>query len=175
MSREQLSLFDRKLLGPALMDAFKKWDPRVQWHNPVMFVVYVGTAVTAVLLGQALFGHGEAPTGFIFAIALWLAFTVLFANFAEALAEGRSRAQAAALRGMRQTVIAKQIKDAILGRRDTVNVSAENLRKGDIVLVESGDIIPADGEVIGGVADLAGGAVDARAGGYVCSDDDGAG
>jgi K+-transporting ATPase ATPase B chain len=154
MSREQLSLFDRKLLGPALMDAFKKWDPRVQWHNPVMFVVYVGTAVTAVLLGQALFGHGEAPTGFIFAIALWLAFTVLFANFAEALAEGRSRAQAAALRGMRQTVIAKQIKDAILGRRDTVNVSAENLRKGDIVLVESGDIIPADGEVIEGVASV---------------------
>ena len=154
MSREQLSLFDRKLLGPALMDAFKKWDPRVQWRNPVMFVVYVGTAVTAVLLGQALVGHGEAPTGFIFAIALWLAFTVLFANFAEALAEGRSRAQAAALRGMRQTVIAKKIHDATLARRDTVNVKAENLHKDDVVFVESGDIIPADGEVIEGVASV---------------------
>jgi potassium-transporting ATPase ATP-binding subunit len=154
MSREQLSLFDRKLLGPALMDAFKKWDPRVQWRNPVMFVVYVGIAVTAVLLGQALVGHGEAPTGFIFAIALWLAFTVLFANFAEALAEGRSRAQAAALRGMRQTVIAKKIHDATLARRDTVNVKAENLHKDDVVFVESGDIIPADGEVIEGVASV---------------------
>ena len=154
MPREQLSLFDRKLLGPALMDAFKKWDPRVQWRNPVMFVVYVGTAVTAVLLGQALVGHGEAPTGFIFAIALWLAFTVLFANFAEALAEGRSRAQAAALRGMRQTVIAKKIHDATLARRDTVNVKAESLHKDDVVFVESGDIIPADGEVIEGVASV---------------------
>ena len=154
MSREQLSLFDRKLLWPALIDAFKKLDPRVQWRNPVMFVVYVGTAVTAALLGQALLGHGEAPTGFIFAIALWLAFTVLFANFAEALAEGRSRAQAAALRGMRQTVIAKQINDTTLVRRDTVSVRAEDLRKDDVVLVESGDVIPADGEVIEGVASV---------------------
>src|ERR1700722_17852535 len=108
MSREQLSLFDRKLIGPALIDALRKLDPRVQWRNPVMFVVYVGTAVTALLLCQAFLGHGEAPTGFIFALALWLAFTVLFANFAEALAEGRSRAQAAALRNMRQTVVARQ-------------------------------------------------------------------
>ena len=154
MSREQLSMFDRKLLGPALLDAFKKLDPRVQWRNPVMFVVYVGTAVTVVLLLQALLGHGEAPTGFIFAIGLWLAFTVLFANFAEALAEGRSRAQAAALRGMRQTVIAKQIKDTTLERRDTLNVRAEDLRKDDVVLVESGDVIPADGEVIEGVASV---------------------
>jgi K+-transporting ATPase ATPase B chain len=154
MPREQLSLFDRKLLGPALSDAFKKLDPRVQWRNPVMFVVYIGTAVTAVLLGQALLGYGEAPTGFIFAITLWLTFTVLFANFAEALAEGRSRAQAAALRSMRQTVIAKQIKDATLVRRDTVDTSADELRKGDIVFVESGDVIPADGVVLEGVASV---------------------
>ena len=93
MSREQLALFDRKLLGPALVDAVRKLDPRVQWRNPVMFVVYIGTIVTALLFVQALGGHGEAPAGFIFAITLWLAFTVLFANFAEALAEGRSRAQ----------------------------------------------------------------------------------
>ena len=94
MSREQLSLFDRKLVGPAIIDSVRKLDPRVQWRNPVMFVVYIGTIVTAILFAQALAGHGEAPAAFILAITVWLAFTVLFANFAEALAEGRSRAQA---------------------------------------------------------------------------------
>ena len=109
MSRQQLSLFDRKLIGPALLESFKKLDPRVQWRNPVMFVVYLGTIVTAMLYGQALAGHGEAPAGFILAITVWLLFTVLFANFAEALAEGRSRAQASSLRSMRQTVMAKRL------------------------------------------------------------------
>ncbi|MBS0389525.1 MAG: potassium-transporting ATPase subunit B, partial [Proteobacteria bacterium] len=88
MSRQQLTLFDRKLLGPALVQSLLKLDPRVQWRNPVMFVVYVGAIVTAVLYAQALGGHGEASAGFILAITVWLAFTVLFANFAEALAEG---------------------------------------------------------------------------------------
>src|SRR5579871_855715 len=109
MSRQQLSLFDRKLIVPALVESWKKLDPRVQWRNPVMFVVYIGTIVTAILYGQALAGHGEAPAGFILAITVWLLFTVLFANFAEALAEGRSRAQAAALRGMRRAVMAKRL------------------------------------------------------------------
>ena len=109
MSRQQLSLFDRKLIGPALLGSVKKLDPRIQWRNPVMFVVYLGTIVTAILYGQALAGHGEAPAGFILAITIWLLFTVLFANFAEALAEGRSRAQASALRNMRQTVMAKRL------------------------------------------------------------------
>src|SRR5579862_4903509 len=109
MSRQQLPLFDRQLLVPALIESVKKLDPRVQWRNPVMFVVYIGTAVTAVLYGQALAGHGEAPSGFILAITVWLLFTLLFANFAEALAEGRSRAQASSLRGMRQTVMAKRL------------------------------------------------------------------
>src|SRR5450755_4823220 len=89
MSRQQLSLFDRKLIGSALLGSVKKLDPRVQWRNPVMFVVYLGTIVTAILYIQALAGHGEAPAGFILAITVWLLFTVLFANFAEALAEGR--------------------------------------------------------------------------------------
>src|SRR5450631_3742283 len=133
MSRQQLPLFDRKLLGPALLNAFKKLDPRVQWRNPVMFVVYIGTIVTALLFAQALGGHGEASAGFIFAITIWLAFTVLFANFAEALAEGRSRAQANALRDMRQTVMAKKLSDPSLARRDTTNAKAEDLRKGDVV------------------------------------------
>jgi K+-transporting ATPase ATPase B chain len=136
------------------MDSLKKLDPRVQWRNPVMFVVYIGTGVTAILLAQAYLGHGEAPKTFILAITIWLLFTVLFANFAEALAEGRSRAQAAALRGMRRTVPAKKIQDPTLGRRDTVEVKAEDLRKGDVVLIESGDVIPADGEVIEGAASV---------------------
>ncbi|MDP9082432.1 MAG: potassium-transporting ATPase subunit KdpB [Pseudomonadota bacterium] len=154
MSREQLPLFDRKLLAPAIIDACKKLDPRVQWRNPVMFVVYIGTIVTALLWVQSLGGHGEAPAGFIFAITLWLGFTVLFANFAEALAEGRSRAQANALRDMRQTVLAKKLGDPTLARRDTSSVKAEELRKGDVVLVEVGEVIPVDGEVIEGAASV---------------------
>ena len=159
MARQQLSLLDRKLLSQALREAVLKLDPRVQWRNPVMFVVYLGTMVTAVLYAQALGGHGEAPAGFILAITVWLLFTVLFANFAEALAEGRSRAQAESLRGMRQTVFAKQLKDAaraVAGAapRATVSVKADDLRKGDIVLVETHDVIPVDGEVIEGAASV---------------------
>ncbi|MFI5002903.1 MAG: potassium-transporting ATPase subunit KdpB, partial [Reyranellales bacterium] len=154
MARQQLSLFDRKLLGPALIESLRKLDPRVQWRNPVMFVVYLGTAVTAILYAQALAGRGEAPAGFILAITVWLLFTVLFANFAEALAEGRSRAQAASLRGMRQTVLAKRLLDPTRGRRDMTSVKAEELRKGDVVLVEAQDVIPADGEVIEGAASV---------------------
>ena len=119
MTRQQLSLFDRKLIGPALLESVKKLDPRIQWRNPVMFVVYLGTLVTAILYGQALAGHGEAPAGFILAITVWLLFTVIFANFAEALAEGRSRAQASALRNMRQTVMAKRLISPGGARRTT--------------------------------------------------------
>jgi K+-transporting ATPase ATPase B chain len=154
LSRQQLPLFDRRLLVPALVDAFRKCDPRVQWRNPVMFVVYIGTIVTALLCMQALTGHGEAPAGFILAVTVWLAFTVLFANFAEALAEGRSRAQASALKDMRQTVHAKKLNDRTLARRETRIAKAEDLRKGDLVLVEAGDVIPVDGEVIEGAASV---------------------
>ena len=154
MSRQQLSLFDRKLIGPALLESVKKLDPRTQWRNPVMFVVYIGTIVTAILGGQAVAGHGEAPAGFILAITIWLLFTVLFANFAEALAEGRSRAQASALRNMRQIVMAKRIVPNTPGARQTTLVKAEDLRKGDMVLVETHDTIAADGEVIEGAASV---------------------
>jgi K+-transporting ATPase ATPase B chain len=154
MSRQQLSLFDRKLVGSALLDSVRKLDPRVQWRNPVMFVVYLGTIVTTILYCQALAGHGEAPAGFILAITIWLLFTVLFANFAEALAEGRSRAQAASLRGLRHTVFAKKLLDPTLVRRETTRVMAEELRKGDVVLIEARDDIPADGEVIEGAASV---------------------
>ncbi|MGA2398964.1 MAG: potassium-transporting ATPase subunit KdpB [Steroidobacteraceae bacterium] len=152
MSRRQLPLFDRHLIGPALTESVRKLDPRVQWRNPVMFVVYIGTIVTALLYVQALGGHGEARAGSILAICIWLLFTVLFANFAEALAEGRSRAQASALRGMRQTIMAKKVVKP--GEQRTTPVKAEDLRKGDVVLVECHDVIPADGEVIGGVASV---------------------
>src|SRR6185437_16662137 len=106
--RHKLSMFDRVLLLPATLEAFRKLDPRVQWRNPVMFVVYIGSLLTTVLWLQALAGQGEAPAWFILNVAIWLWFTVLFANFAEALAEGRSKAQAAALRGLKQTVSAKK-------------------------------------------------------------------
>ncbi|HWX70730.1 MAG TPA: potassium-transporting ATPase subunit KdpB [Steroidobacteraceae bacterium] len=153
MSRRKLALFDRTLLGPALLDSLQKLSPRVQWRNPVMFVVYIGSLLTTALWVQALTARGEAPAWFIFNIALWLWFTVLFANLAEALAEGRSKAQAAALRELKQTVWAKQLADPSV-RGQTKPVRAEDLRRGDVVLIEAGDYVPADGEVIQGAASV---------------------
>jgi potassium-transporting ATPase ATP-binding subunit len=146
-------MFDRTLLAPALIDSIRKLDPRVQWRNPVMFVVYIGSILTTALWLQALLGKGEAPSWFILNVAVWLWFTVLFANFAEALAEGRSKAQAAALRGLKQTVSAKRLAD-ISDRSRLLRVRADELRKDDVVLVEAGDHIPADGEVIEGAASV---------------------
>src|ERR1700716_853841 len=153
MTRRKLALFERSLLLPALLDALCKLDPRVQWRNPVMFVVYIGSLLTTLLWLQALLGAGEAPAWFIFNIALWLWFTVLFANFAEALAEGRSKAQAAALRGLKQTVWARRLAHPPERERAT-RVRAEELRRGDVVLIEAGDYVPADGEVIQGAASV---------------------
>jgi K+-transporting ATPase ATPase B chain len=151
--RKRLALFDSSLFLPAVADAFKKLDPRIQWRSPVMFVVYVGSILTTLLFFQALVGKGEAGAGFILAISVWLWFTVLFANFAEAVAEGRSKAQAAALRGLKQASMAKKL-DSPADRRAWSKVSATLLRKGDIVLVDAGDVVPADGEVIEGVASV---------------------
>src|SRR5579862_9545047 len=131
---------------PAIVDSFRKLSPRVQVRNPVMFVVYIGSILTTVLLVQALRGQGEAPTAFIFAIAAWLWFTVLFANFAEALAEGRSQAQAASLRDLKQSVNAKKLAIPKFST-DWIATPAPQLRKGDFFLVETGDVIAADGEV----------------------------
>ena len=152
-TRTSFSLLDPALAAPALRDAFTKLDPRLQWRNPVMFVVYVGSILTTVLAIQALAGKGEAPAGFIVAVAVWLWFTVLFANFAEALAEGRSKAQAASLRGMKRKVIAKVLNTPKHGASWHPQ-EAEELRKGAVVLVEAGDAIPLDGEVIEGVASV---------------------
>ncbi|HYL03222.1 MAG TPA: potassium-transporting ATPase subunit KdpB [Steroidobacteraceae bacterium] len=153
MSRRKIALFDRTLLAPALIDSLTKLDPRAQWRNPVMFVVYIGSILTTVLWLQALAGQGEAPAWFIFNIALWLWFTVLFANLAEALAEGRSKAQAAALRGLRQTVWARRLADPA-ERSHATRLRADELRRGDVVLIEAGDYVPADGEVIEGAASV---------------------
>jgi K+-transporting ATPase ATPase B chain len=153
MTHQKLSMFDRSLLGPAVADSFTKLDPRVQWRNPVMFVVYIGAILTTVLGVQALVGQGEAPAWFIIQVAIWLWFTLLFANFAEALAEGRSKAQAAALRGLKQSAAAKKLADPS-DRTVQITVSATSLRRGDVVLVEAGDYVPADGEVIEGAASV---------------------
>ena len=146
-------MFDQSLVMPAILEALRKLDPRVQWRNPVMFVVYIGSMLTTVLWIQSVRGVGEAATGFVLGIAIWLWFTVLFANFAEAMAEGRSKAQAAALRGLRQTVQAKFLINP-RNRSLPERIPATDLRRDDCVLVEAGDIIPADGEVIEGAASV---------------------
>ncbi|CAB5692368.1 Potassium-transporting ATPase B chain [Delftia tsuruhatensis] len=154
MSRKtSLSLFDPSLVRDALRDAFCKLAPSAQWRNPVMFVVYLGAIFTSLLWAQALAGEGEAPADFILAIALWLWFTVLFANFAEALAEGRSRAQAASLRSMKRSTMAKKMEQPTYQSR-WHPVGAEDLRSGMWVLVEAGDTVPLDGTVIEGVASV---------------------
>ena len=137
----------------AFIDSFRRLTPRYQWRNPVMFVVYIGSILTTILWIQAVFGKGEAPAGFILAVTLWLWVTLLFANFAEAIAEGRSKAQAASLKSARKDTIAKRLREAERDAAQTPIPSA-NLRKGDIVLVEQGDLVPGDGEVIEGVASI---------------------
>ncbi len=150
---KRLSMFDTSLAGPALADAFRKLDVRTQLRSPVMFVVYVGSIITTLLYVQALFGTGEAPAGFILACAVWLWFTVLFANFAEALAEGRSKAQAASLRGLKEAVTAKKL--AVPKHGTTwLPCPATDLRKGNHLLIEAGDVVPIDGEVVEGVASV---------------------
>ncbi len=145
------SMFDPALLRPAFLEAFKKLSPRTQLRNPVMFCVYVGSMLTTILWVAALTGVAEAPAGFILAITLWLWFTVLFANFAEALAEGRSKAQAASLRHAKRDVMARKLSQPD-AKSPVVLTNASELRKGDLVLIQAGDTVPADGDVIGGVA-----------------------
>ncbi len=142
-----------ELMKHALVDSFVRLTPRYQWRNPVMFVVYIGSILTSILWVQAVLGKGEAPAGFILATTLWLWATLLFANFAEAIAEGRSKAQAASLKSARKDTIAKKLNRA---ERDAARIAtpSSQLRKGDIVLVEQGDLVPGDGEVIIGAASI---------------------
>lgn len=151
MNPNQQSMFAPELMRSAVWGAFKKLDPRLQIKNPVMFVVFLGSILTTILYIQALNGQGEAAPSFILLISVSLWFTVLFANFAEAMAEGRGKAQADALRSAKQDVPAKKVTD-IANRESWQQVSASQLRKDDYVLVVAGDPIPGDGEVIEGVA-----------------------
>ncbi len=139
------------LIKRAIREAFVKLSPHHQIRNPVMFTVYIGSILTTLLFLQALLGQGEASACFILGITLWLWFTVLFANFAEAMAEGRGKAQAQALRKSRREIQAKKLSKASRTAKVTL-VPSEVLREDDIVLVEAGDFIPSDGEVIEGVA-----------------------
>jgi len=158
----EISIFDPKIIRRAILDSLKKLDPRWQAKNPVMFVVEVGSVVTSIEFVRFLFtppsatfsrGQLLAETLFVLAVANWLWFTVLFANFAEAMAEGRGKAQADTLRRARTTTMAKRLTSS--SRTSSVQeVAAPELLKGDYVLVEAGDSIPGDGEVIEGVASV---------------------
>jgi K+-transporting ATPase ATPase B chain len=145
------TMLDPAILGPAVGHAFVKLDPRMMIRNPVMFVVEIVAILTTVIFLRILLTHG-ASLGFTFQIIIWLWLTVLFANFAEAVAEGRGKAQAATLRRARTEMLAKRL--ANLGATNYQSVPAAQLRQGDIVVVETGDLIPSDGEVIEGIASV---------------------
>jgi len=146
-------LFDFPIVRRATIDSLRKLDPRRQVRNPVMFTVYVGSMLTLALGINALIVPGPESAVFILAISAWLWFTVLFANFAEAMAEGRGKAQAESLRAARREVFARKLAQP---RHDAAQqtIAASMLRKGDVVLVEAGDMVPADGEVLEGVASV---------------------
>jgi len=151
MPKRAQSLFSREVLGQAVLASLAKLDPRVQVRNPVMFVVEIGAAITTFgwliqVFGGPPLGGGNEPAWYTFLLALWLWLTVVFANLAEALAEGRGKAQAAALRAMRTETEAHL--------RDGRSVSANDLRRGDVVIVEAGELIPGDGTVIEGIASV---------------------
>ena len=139
------SLFDREIIRQAMVDSFRKLNPHSLLRNPVIFVTEVGAAITT--LGLFL-RYGDEPFGFVFQVALWLWFTVFFANFAEAMAEGRGKAQAKSLRKTRTQAMANRVKSD----GSTERIPAQQLRKGDLFVVSAGEIIPADGEIIEGIA-----------------------
>ena len=148
--RRQSSLYDPAILVPAIGASFRKLNPRVMARNPVMFVVEVGAVITTYVFITGFFNHGDQ--GFVGQVCLWLWFTVLFANFAEAVAEGRGKAQAASLRRTRSDTIARRLVGGQGGSEE--RVPAPELRKGDIVVCEVGDIIPSDGTIIAGIASV---------------------
>ena len=151
-TRTTAGLFESAILKHAILASFGKLDPRIQLRNPVMFAVYLGSILTTLLWANSLSGTGEESSGFIFGVTAWLWFTVLFANFAEAIAEGHGRAQAASLRKARTKVTARKLANQ--ADQLAEEVPATDLKIGDIVIVKSGETIPADGEVIEGVASV---------------------
>jgi K+-transporting ATPase ATPase B chain len=145
MTRKSPSLFDWNFIRPAIGDSFRKLDLRLMIKNPVMFVTMVGAALTTF----GIFTGATGERGFVLQLAIWLWFTVLFANFAEAVAEGRGKAQADSLRKSRKDTIARRLRN---GREE--KIPAPELQKGDLVVCEASDVIPADGEVIEGIASV---------------------
>ena len=150
--KRELSLFDPEIVRPAIGESFRKLAPQNVIKNPVMFVVEIGSVLTTLILVQDLVAPtpGSQPLWFTASVSLWLWFTVVFANFAEAVAEGRGKAQAATLRKMRKETTARRL---VNGKREE-HVPASSLRKGNIVVVEAGELIPGDGEVIEGIASV---------------------
>ena len=144
MARQRASVFTRELALAAVRDSFPKLDPRSQVRNPVMFIVELGSVITTVIFFLDLARGRHGQLWFVAVIAVWLWLTVLFANFAEAIAEGRGKAQADALRATRTTTTAHRRLDG--GRLE--EVPAPELQKGDVVVVEAGMVIPADGEIV---------------------------
>ena len=154
MRTKQKSAFaDQKMLGRAIKDSFVKLSPKTQAKNPVMFLVFASAILTSILWVVSLFGLKDAPSGYTLAIAVILWFTVLFANFAEAIAEGRGKAQADSLRASRKDVDAHKIPS--VSEKDSVTVvPSALLKKGELVIVKAGEQIPADGEVVEGAASV---------------------
>jgi K+-transporting ATPase ATPase B chain len=149
--RQRSSVTDPELLIPAIGQSFVKLDPRTMARNPVMFIVEIGAVMTTYGFIAGLVGNGT-DNSFVGQIALWLWFTVLFANFAEAIAEGRGKAQAQALRRTRTETIARKLDGGVGGKETPV--PAIDLRKGDIVVCEAGDVIPSDGTIVEGIASV---------------------
>ena len=145
-----VSAFSKDIMLSAIKDSFKKLNPKITVKNPVMFVVEIGSVITTAIFIKDLFIHDFKSISFVFQITLWLWFTVLFANFAESISEGRGKAQADSLRRTKTEVIARLFKED--GKEEKIKASM--LRKGDIVIAESGDTIPADGEIIEGIASV---------------------
>lgn len=160
MSKKKIpGMFDKTLVKQAIVDSFKKLSPRVQIKNQVMFLVYLGSIFTTVLTVMSLLGMREEEAWFSGSVAVWLWFTVLFANFAEAMAEGRAKAQASALKGLKKSTPAYKLADPSAWQQadnssKTVEVDSTALKKDDIVLVTAGQTIPCDGEVIKGIASV---------------------
>src|SRR6202142_928749 len=151
--KKKTTLFDPRIIRRALIDSLIKLNPANQVRNPVMFVVEVGSILTTLLFVHALFVPGTESPGFILGISVWLWATVLFANFAESVAEGRGKAQADALRGSRKDISAKKLSRPD-PKAEMTSVPSSALKKGDIILAEAADIIPGDGEVVVGVASV---------------------
>src|SRR5512136_2371929 len=148
---EPISIFDPRIMRSALLDSFKKLDPRTLWRNPVMFCVEIASLITLVTFVLSLTGLNREPAWFTGLVSLWLWLTVIFSTFAEALAEGRGKARAASLRKSRTDVTAKRLTKPEFGANYTT-VGASQLRKEDLILVEAGEMIAGDGDVVVGAA-----------------------